>query len=553
MRRYYYILTLLFGITLNSYAIDMTNTQRGHPSTAKQNDNVLVQGVPIVGSANGLFFDNNGLLYIASSLGQSITVMNPESGQIINRLGPQQGVFFPDDLAFAADGSLFWTDIAAGFVFSLSPQGQFNTIAQDIPSANPITISDDGRVFFAQCFAETNGLFEADPLGLTPPTVILDGVPGCASNAMDWLDGSLYLTRWFENRVIKLDLETKEITDVTTHWPVPAAVKFNSQGELYGVSQGTGEVVRIDLNTGRRKVLARFPVGLDNLAFDMNDRLYVSSSADAFIAEVYPYGGFRVVSPGGLNIPLSLALQGNTVVASELQTLRTFNKNSGQNYETVRSIFGIGPLPFVPLAIEALDNRRLLLLDALTGSAAIWDRNTRTAKNLTPFALPIDAELFMGGVAVTEAGTGSVVLASGQRLNNRKTLFSGLAFPAGIASSGDNLYVSDTVQGRVFQVVRDGQILSTAEAVTDTVFDGPEGIAIRPGNRLVVVEGGSGKLKQIDLNSGEITTLLDNLEFQSALPNGLPLGLINDVEVDKRGAVYVNGDATATIYKFQDR
>lgn len=550
MRKYYHVLTLfLLNLSAHVFAVNQGNFNY----IQSADDKVLVQGAPVVGSANGLFFDANGLLYIASSLGQSMTIMNPETGEIVNRLGPQQGVFFPDDLTFSSDGTLFWTDIAAGFVFSLSPDGQFTTVAQNIPSVNPITISDDGRVFFAQCFAETNALFEADPTGATPPSVILEGVPGCASNAMDWYDGSLYLPRWFENRVVKLDLETKELTNVTNHWPVPAAVKFNSQGVLHGVSQGTGEVVRIDTHTGERTVLARFPIGLDNLAFDANDRLYVSSSADAFIAEVLPYGGFRIVSPGGLNIPLSLALLGDTVVASELQTLRTFDKNTGQNYESVRSIFGVGPLPFVPLAMETIDDHRLLLLDSLAGGAAIWDTKTRTAQTINPFAVPTDAELFMGGFAVTEVGTGSVVLASGDNFNNRTTLFSGLAFPAGVAAHNENLYVSDTVQGRVFQIIRNGQTLAAAEPVTDVVFNLPEGIAMHSANRLVVVEGGSGMLKEINLHNGEVRTLLSNLEFQPAAPGGLPLGLINDVEVDEQGAVYVNGDSTAVIYKYEEK
>jgi hypothetical protein len=61
---------------------------------------VLVQGSPIHG-ANGIRFDDAGLLYIASAWGNEIVVMNALNGEILNRLGADKGVLTPDDLAFS--------------------------------------------------------------------------------------------------------------------------------------------------------------------------------------------------------------------------------------------------------------------------------------------------------------------------------------------------------------------------------------------------------------------------------------------------------------------
>ena len=238
---------------------------------------VLVQGAPMAGAANGIFFDLDDNLYVANVYGQTISKLDPETGEILDRLGPAEGVFSADDLTFDSDGTLFWTDPFLGLVMRRDLGGPSSLVAEGFPSANPITVSDDGRLFFAQCFdAISNGIYEADPTGDFAPDPIRTGDPGCASNGMDWWDGVLYSPRWFEGRIVTVDTDTGDLTDVTIDWGVPTALKFNSLGELHAVNQGNGELVRVDTATGDREVLAVFPYGWsDNLAFDSNDRLFV--------------------------------------------------------------------------------------------------------------------------------------------------------------------------------------------------------------------------------------------------------------------------------------
>ena len=51
---------------------------------------------------------------------------------------------------------------------------------------NPITFSDDGRLFVSQC-ALGDHLFELDPDGSEGPRLITDQLgPGCGLNGMDW-------------------------------------------------------------------------------------------------------------------------------------------------------------------------------------------------------------------------------------------------------------------------------------------------------------------------------------------------------------------------------
>jgi sugar lactone lactonase YvrE len=79
----------------------------------------------------------------------------------------------------------------------------------------------------------------------------------------------------------------------------------------------------------------------------------------------------------------------------------------------------------------------------------------------------------------------------------------------------------------------------------------PEGIAITGnGKKLLVAEGGTSSLTEIDLESGERTTIATDLQFQPSLIAGLKEGWFNDVDVDAEGNMYVNSDGGSIIYRF---
>jgi hypothetical protein len=68
-------------------------------------------------------------------------------------------------------------------------------------------------------------------LAAAPPVVamqkfriLVEGVPmrGTA-NGMDYWTGFLYLPRFLEGRVVKVEISTGSMTDITTGWGVPAA------------------------------------------------------------------------------------------------------------------------------------------------------------------------------------------------------------------------------------------------------------------------------------------------------------------------------------------
>ena len=184
----------------------------------------IATGANIAG-ANGIHFGPDGLLYITSVIGSDLTVIDPSSGEELKRFTAADGVIGPDDVAFASDGSVYWTSILTGEVAGFNPDGEKVIAAQLPPGANPITFSNDDRLFVSQCFLGTN-LYELDRNGVTPPRLIADDLgPGCGLNGMDWgPDDRLYGPRWFVGEVLSFDVDTGERRVEATGFATPAAI-----------------------------------------------------------------------------------------------------------------------------------------------------------------------------------------------------------------------------------------------------------------------------------------------------------------------------------------
>jgi len=265
---------------------------------------VVTRGGPLHG-ANGLYFGPDGNLYIASALGREIVAMDPEDGEILDRIGPEYAAGMPDDLVFGPDGALYWTSIWSGDVMKRAPGGTPVSIANLGLGVNPITFSEDGRLYVARDFYGA-GLYEVDPDGLEPPRTIIADVVNL--NGFDFGPDGLLYGPLFGQEIVRVDVDA----DAPKVEPVAnfpgAAVKFDSKGRLHAVAQDTGQVARIDTETGAIDVIATLHDGLDNLAFDARDRLYVSNNDDGDIVEVLRNGRARTVSPGGLVVASGVAI-----------------------------------------------------------------------------------------------------------------------------------------------------------------------------------------------------------------------------------------------------
>ncbi len=496
---------------------------------------------------NGILFGPDGDLYLTSVVTPALARIDPESGEILEYWGRDDGVKSPDDLAFGPDGSVYWTDISDGEVAMRSPDGESRLVASPGVGVNPITFSDDGRLFVSQCFMDTR-LFELDPTGENPPRLIRDDLgPGCGLNGMDWgsTDGRLYGPRWFRGEVVRVDVDSGALETVASGFAVPAAVKFNSEGVLHVLDSLRGEVVRIG-EDGGRQVVASVQPGLDNFAFDADDRLFISSFADGFIVEALSPTANRTVLEGGLNMPGGVALIGSgdatRLVVADFFALRQLDPTTGEELGVVRDVIGFSEIG-TSMSLHATDDDRLVLSSWFDNSVRLWDPDADSLIQAFPgLAAPIDALLVDGEMIASQWGAGNVIAFPVEEPEEQRVLAAGLEGPAGLAVADGTVYVTDNLVGTLLRIGADGATEVVAEG-----FDGPEGIAAANG-RVYLVEAGAGRVVAVDPASGAVEEVASDLALQVPPSGAFPNTMLWNGIASNGSTLWVAGDAANTIY-----
>ncbi|MFD7226297.1 hypothetical protein ACFV9P_35645 [Streptomyces sp. NPDC059892] len=478
--------------------------------------------------SNGVTFGPDGRLYVAQFIAGQISAVDPVSGDVdvvVPLDGPVQA---PDDLAFGADGSMYITDLTPGRVWRRDPAGEFTLVSDAVKVPNGITCVGD-RLFVNEM--RSNGrLMEMFPDG-GDPVVLTDGLAW--GNAMQLgPDGLLYYPHMIANEVWRIspeggvpELVAKDVDD-------PVAVRFDRGGVLVVLSRGVaGIVTRIDLRTGARSVVVSGVAGLDNAAFDDENRMFVSSYASGGVTEMHADGRIREIVPRGLDGPFGVTVDlGGTVYAADHYRLASpagpgedasGNGDASANVSGNGSASGNGDdnesggivthdlLHFVH-GVTA-DNGVLHLTSQL-GDVRTYNpvrKTTRVrASGLSePTGIAVAPD---GSLVVAETGGGRILRIDGT--DTVTTLASGLVHPVDVAFDGaQRCYVSDDRLGAVLR-------LDDGEAVT--VADGlgaPQGLVVRD-DELFTVETAHRRLRAISLVTGDSRIDAENLAV--GLPSG---------------------------------
>jgi streptogramin lyase len=501
-----------------------------------------------IGAANGIFFDPQDRLWVAS-VGSGIFVVDPDTGKTLEHY--PGSVASADDLTIAADGTVYFTDIINGQVGIIDPDGTLREERLEVgPGANSITFSDDGRLFVGADFLG-DGLFEVDTTGATPPRVVTPD-PGWLNGMDVGPDGFIYAPRWTQGTIVRADPDTGELTTIAdSSDSVYSAVKFDADGVLHAVEALPAHVVEVDIATGEQTVLATLDGTNDNLAFDSAGRLFVSSSQTGSIHEILDDGSVRVVKEPALSASSGILVDEidgvERVTVLTTQALVTLDGGTGE--ELAR----LGSVPDAGFALTApalggslrLDDEGLLVLDWTPGAGVeVWDIEGDAVVATSPVDFGFDLIRFGGELYSSSALTNTV-----SRLGDAgaEVVFD-VDAPTGLAATSTDLYVASQADGTILQLAIDGALLDSPLVITEGL-DAPEGLALLPDGGLVVVETGSGDVARVDIATGDTTVLAEGISPAYTLADFYPAFTPNSVAVAPSGNIYVTSPADGNVYR----
>jgi streptogramin lyase len=506
----------------------------------------LVPGSAFHG-VHGLAIDKAGHLFAGSVAGAALYEVDIAGGSA--KVAIPAPIGMADDIAFAPDGTMAWTGFLAGDLYSRKGDGPIKKLASGLPGINSLAFRKDGRLYATTVFLGDT-LYEIDVEGVKPPRQIMEKMGGL--NGFEFgPDDKLYGPLWFKGQVAKVDVDKAELTVVADGFKVPAAVNFDSKGDLWVVDTALGQLVRVDPKSGAKTMVAQLKPSLDNLAIDDKDRIYVSNMADNGIQEVDPATGqARQVIIGKLALPGGIGVTSengkDTIHVADVFAYRTVDGATGEVTEKAR-MHAAGVTLEYPMSATAKGND-VVLSSWFTGTVQVIDGKTGATRDmLHGFKAPHDALVLAdGSILVAEFGTKSLVRVSGEHGKDRTTLIGGLEGPVGlVAGSRGEVYLTEAFSGVISMIESNGE-----KTVVAKDLKMPEGIARARDGKLIVAEVGAKRLIEIVPETGTVTEIAANLPIGLVgAPGGLPTHIPTGVGIGESGKIYFSSDIENAIYK----
>ena len=508
---------------------------------------ILVPGSYFHG-IHGLAFDSQDNLYAGSVVGAAIYRVNTNTGEVEEFIGPPNGM--ADDLVFGPDGRIYYTSFLQGKLHAKGADGKIMVLADGLMGINSLAFNKEGRLFATQVFMG-DALYEIDLTGQKKNRKIAEKLGGL--NGFDFgPDNMLYGPLWFKGVVAKVDVATGKVDVVASGFKTPAAVNFDSKGNLFGLDTATGEVVQVDVKTGQKKTIAKLDPSIDNLAIDSKDRIFVSNMSKNGVYEIdRKTGKVRTVVEGVLACATGIAVapgeDGDTLYVADIFSYKKVDGFTG-GVTMLMSSHAEGSHIEYPLNISV--NKDKVLLIGGTGVQVIDRAANRAEKMISGLQGPAHALMMEDGtILVTEMPTGKLLKVVGDDTKKATVVAEKLVTPGYLAWAGPGaVYVTEVLAGVVSRI----ELATGEKKVIASGLRTPKGVGVLPDGKLAVVEVGTRQVVLIDPASGAIKPVAMGLAVGYP-PGGPPPGRLTGLSVSKSGTIYIVGDIENVIYKIMPK
>jgi streptogramin lyase len=496
---------------------------------------------------HGLAIDAKGRLLAGSVLGNTLWEVDRATGAAKVLVDAPEGQ--ADDIAVGPNGELAWTNYLMGKLrYRENDTAPMRVLAKDLPGLNSLDFDRrNGKLYASQVFLG-DALWEIDREGKKPPRLIKKDMGGFNGFEVG-PDGLLYGPLWFKGQVVKIDPAHGNMTVIADGFKIPAAANLDGKGNLWVVDARSGELVRVDLASGKKTVARQLRPALDNLAIAPDGTIYVSNMASNEVQAFNPATGeLRTLTSGKVAVPAGMKIDGHNLWVADVFGFRQVDVRTGD----VRDVFLMQRDPELdyPFAV-GLSAKLFALTSWFTGSVQLVDRQTlKTVETIHGLKAPFDAiPMADGSVVYAELATGSITRASGPKFAEKLVLASGLNGPVQMIVGQDGaLYVTEAA-GKLLRIPLD------ASAPLRTVADGlalPEGVAQTPWGSFIVAESAARRLVEIDPGNGSRRTVAENLPIGLAPGPGLPPPyVVTGVAVGSDGTVYMSANRNNAIYRIR--
>jgi len=542
---------------------------------------------------NGIYIGRQGSnrdnLLIASVVTNELRLVDPDSGRILKRWGPEQGMRGVDDMVEGPDGTIYHVNADGTGLGVIRPNGDISVIAEDVTQdrwTNAVAISKDGETLF---FTQAIGADAIFTLDLTDPraTAVKHGENLGWHNSSDFgKDGMVYGGNNLYGGIMRFDPKTGKDEIVFTEGMefVSSAEINDATGMIYATEFYLGHVSKIDLAKGTRRIIATLPSFLDNVAVEdkPNPRIFAVSYAYDAVYETFENGDPpRLISQGDGSIPEGIAVirsdSGERLFIRDRFRLMEYNPATGRYKSLAQSNFemftedrpGIYDLDRVTWhdsvkdqaslhwtrSLHAVGDDKLItagsIADHLPGRVVIFDLKTNLPIRVEKGFKPTTSDAIVVGDDIYVANGNSVTRVTPD--GTKGDVFTGKS-PIAFAQSDTGAWMTDYEDGKLYQVAAEDRWLDTPREILSGL-NGPQGIAVANDGSLLLVEEkfgeqGQGRLLKVDPSTGNATVIYDNLNitFSSQL-----MKPIAQVAQTSDGTIYLSEPGALSFSLLQPR